>query len=196
MKSEKTNPRNAAGSLHYRFLLTLDRRGFVFSPKPASPHVIRLRGPWNIRPLSRQGAAGAHDATCFAAGFRQQMPADWSAALGCDFCGEARYQRFFHRPTGIDAGERVWLVCHGAIDQAVVVLNGKRVGEFAGPSAAARFDVTGLLAPRNELLIDVTFLATLGDGEPAEDRCGGLTGEVRLEIFPRPDSGKIAPPGV
>ena len=73
------------------------------------------------------------------------MPADWSAPLGREFCGQVRHQRFFHCPTGLGAGERVWLVCDGATDVAAVTLNDHRVGEVTGPSAAARFDVTELL---------------------------------------------------
>ena len=111
------------------------------------------------------------------------MPADWSALLGRDFRGRVRHQRFFHCPTGLGAGERVWLVCDGATDSAVVTLNGQRLGEIAGAAAAARFEVTELLQLRNELLIDVSFPAELSPDDAIHDRCGGLTGEVRLEIY-------------
>ncbi len=154
----------------------------------SSPHVIRLRGPWQLQPLWRwavaEDGAAVKNRDALPPSGRIQAPADWSGVLGRDFCGQARHQRFFHRPTGIDAGERVWLVCDGALDSAIVTLNGRQLGEFTGPAAGARFDVTQQLAPRNELLIDVTFAVTAEPGTPAVDRCGGLTGEVRLEIFP------------
>ena len=38
------------------------------------------------------------------------MPADWCGSLGADFLGRVRYRRNFQKPTGLESGERVWLV--------------------------------------------------------------------------------------
>jgi beta-galactosidase/beta-glucuronidase len=104
--------------------------------------------------------------------------------LGADFRGRVRHVRRFGRPTGLDSGERVWLVCDGATLTATVVLNGTPLGAILGPTTPARFDVTERLLPRNELVIEVEFPAIEAANRPsaAEVRCGGLTGEVRLEI--------------
>jgi len=149
-----------------------------------NPHVIRLRGPWDVAPLVRfvsgpDGRAAESAADLPAAG-RLTMPADWSALLGRDYCGRARHVRHFNRPTGLDSGTRVWLVCEGARDRAAVSLNGQPLGLVEGAGASVPFEITDLLQPRNELVIDVEFALASPD-EPNE--CGGLVGDVRLEIF-------------
>lgn len=117
---------------------------------------------------------------------RLEMPADWSPVAGPDFVGRVRHRRFFNRPTGLVPGKRVWLVCEGASERAVAVLNETRLGEITGATSPARFDITDRLAPRNELIIDVEFSARCPDIHQASNfeprACRGLTGEVRLEI--------------
>jgi hypothetical protein len=65
--------------------------------------------------------------------------------------GLVRYTRRFHRPTGLEGGERVWLIVDGRA--ADVSLNGQ-------PLAGARCDVTPLLAPSNHLAIIITPVAS------------------------------------
>jgi beta-galactosidase/beta-glucuronidase len=153
------------------------------------PHIIRLRGPWELQPLARWQVADdgtlAEIADPLPPGGRLAMPSDWSKLLGPDFHGRVRHLRRFARPTGLDSGERVWLVCDGAADAATIALNGAPLGAIPGTNQPTRFDVTERLLPRNELVIDVDFPSakTAQQTPTTETNCGGLTGEVQLEIF-------------
>jgi hypothetical protein len=134
-------------------------------------HPIRLRGPWDFQVLGPgDGSSPAETPSG-----RLHMPCDWAATLGASFRGRVMYQRHFGRPTGLEAGDRVDLVIDSVHTHATLRLNGQPIGR---PFSAqgTRIDVTTALAERNLLEIVVEHLA--GD-EP-----GGLTGEVRLEIFP------------
>jgi hypothetical protein len=102
------------------------------------------------------------------------MPADWSAMLGADFLGRVRYTRLFHKPTGLELAERVFLVVEAPRSRGVVELNRKRVGEVEWDRGPLRVDVTELLGGDERLEIVVEH------DEPGST--GGLVGEVRLEI--------------
>ncbi|MBX9624512.1 MAG: GNAT family N-acetyltransferase [Gemmataceae bacterium] len=81
-------------------------------------------------------------------------PWEVSAAGGC-----VTHRRRFGRPRTLDPGERVWLVCESVPGPATVAVNGHLLG-------SAEADITDLLLPRNEVVIDAD----------------GPLGEVRLEI--------------
>lgn len=103
---------------------------------------------------------------------RLRDPWDVEPAAG----GLRRHRRFFNKPTGLEAGERVRIVVDGAVDLVELTLNGSpppHAGEqAAGDDAASRaYDVTALLNLRNELII------VTGDSASAS------RGEVRLEIL-------------
>jgi beta-galactosidase/beta-glucuronidase len=142
----------------------------------AYPHVIRLRGGWLMQPIERfaesRGAATP--------GFQQQVvqrvevPHDWRRSLGVDFQGKVRYTRRFNTPTNLGANERVWLCCEGASEWAEVWLNKARLPVIGGPDRFVECDITRLLFPHNELIVEVASRQT---AHPS-----GLTGEVRLEI--------------
>lgn len=145
-------------------------------------HSIRLRGPWQLEPLARfalRPDGGCQRVTkTLPAACRTTMPADWSAALGHDFLGVVRYTRNFQRPTGLESGDKVWLVVEPPRSKAAVRINEHPLGEVCHGGPAGRFDITSLLAPSNLLEIEVEHSKDdAGDG-----RCGGLVGEVRLEI--------------
>lgn len=74
--------------------------------------------------------------------------------------GRATHRRRFGRPRALGPGERVWLVCDAVPAPANVHLNGQPLG-------ATEADITDLLLPRNEVVIDAA---------------DGPLGEVRLEI--------------
>jgi beta-galactosidase/beta-glucuronidase len=155
----------------------------------SEPHIIRLRGPWQLRPLVRfvTGGEGEHrEEPLDAPPCRVSVPGDWTDALGCDFLGRARYTRPFNRPTNLEPHERVWLVLEGVDLQGSVLLNGLLLGSAAGCQTAVRFDITMALTLHNLLEVDVTMTAAaLPDPSVRPARAGlagGLTGEVRLEI--------------
>ena len=116
----------------------------------------------------------------------------WDASPQAE--GTIRFTRHFNRPTGLEAGERVWLVIEGASVPLTVTLNGHPVGQASRlppPVDAARYEITPLLKPRNKVEIELQS-ASATDGQPC-------LGEVRLEIespkagFPNP-SRSDAPP--
>jgi hypothetical protein len=81
--------------------------------------------------------------------------------------GRVRFRRHFGYPGRIDADERVWLTIAGVGGAAEVALNGRALGTREGAFA---FDVTGLLAPRNEVVVELDAGA------------GGPWDEVALEV--------------
>ena len=156
------------------------------------PHVIRLRGPWDYRPLARTRLC-PDGGTIEVAGplpppGQIQMPADWGDSLGADFRGRVRYSRRFGRPTGVQPGQRIDLVVERLDAFGLVLLNGRSLGAVAAGQSGWRADVTHLLAPRNELGVEVELPEEPADSpplaRPGRSGCpGGLIGEVRLEIF-------------
>lgn len=153
-------------------------------------HTIRLRGPWNVEPLARfvLQADGTYrpERENLPPAAKMTMPADWSAALGADFLGRVRYHRVFQTPTGLENGERVFLVVEPPHSEAYIMLQGSRMGFVCLGEPAGRFDVTDRLEDHNRLEIFVNHPAlnylpsTVGD--PTLLPPGGLVGEVRLEI--------------
>jgi len=179
------------------------------------PHTIRLRGPWEYQPLARAtlraDGSVSWDDRGLPPGGSIALPADWGGVLGNDFRGLARFTRRFAQPTGLDAATRVWLVIENVDWQAAVALNGQPLGHvqlaqtppaclslapslrssLSPPIACpARFDITALLQPRNELTIDILLPGVAAGAPPLvrpgrEDLTGGLIGLVRLEIEAR-----------
>lgn len=158
------------------------------------PHVIRLRGPWELKPLERfvrldDGQFRREDQD-LPAGGRAAVPSDWSDLVGADFRGTVRYTRHFNCPTNLDASERVWLVCEGLDHQGTVSLNDRPLFDLVGSDKPVAADITDLLQPRNALIVCVTLLPEGHEATPPrpaarQGQPGGLTGEVRLEIRPR-----------
>jgi hypothetical protein len=146
-------------------------------------HTIRLHGPWEYEPLARfvPGPDGelAEERHSLPPPGRMHFPADWRETLGADFRGRVRYTRRFHRPTGLDSGERVFLVVERVNRRGLVLLNGERLGEAALAGGPFRFDITEQLQPANLLTIEVE-----APPAPATSEClgQGLIGSVRLEI--------------
>jgi hypothetical protein len=97
-----------------------------------------------------------------------------------------RYHRVFQSPTGLESGERVWLVVEPPRSRGAVKLNGTPLGDIAFGGRAFRFDITARLEDHNRLEIVVEHPALDGDSVANDDsdinRPGGLVGEVRLEI--------------
>lgn len=153
-------------------------------------HTIRLRGPWNVEPVARfvlqPDGTYRPERVNLPPGVKMTMPADWSAAFGANFLGRVRYLRVFQSPTGLENGERVFLVVEGGRSRALVELNGKRLGEGFTWGQVGRYEITAMLEDHNRLEIVVEHPA-LDAGRAANDDGsirlpGGLVGEVRLEI--------------
>jgi hypothetical protein len=153
-------------------------------------HIIRLRGPWQLEPLEQFLPSGDGHYTRVTEGLplsaRATMPADWSTVLGRGYLGRVRYHRVFQSPTGLDAGERVFLVVEPPRSRGVVSLSRKRLGEVAWGGPAARFHVTDLLEDHNrlEIVVEHPILDEVPscDDDDSTLFAGGLVGEVRLEI--------------
>jgi hypothetical protein len=155
------------------------------------PHSIGLAGPWQCHPIARYLATpegGVRiDRDNLPAAARARMPNDWQEIAGADFRGIVRHVRRFHRPTGLEPHERVWLVSEGVDSHGQFTLNGQSLGRSSGYAIPAEFDITDLLQDANDLTIDIELSydpphanATLRPGR--EKLPGGLIAPVRLEI--------------
>ena len=99
----------------------------------------------------------------------------WEIEQPEDPLGTARCVRHFNKPTGLESGERVWLVIEALASTATISLNGAIVGQ-ASRMSPARFDITPQLIARNRIEIE---LASPTGADPRVS-----LGEVRLEIEP------------
>jgi hypothetical protein len=106
------------------------------------PHVIRLREPWECE------------------------------ALGTDGEGPLRYSRRFHKPTGLTAGSRVWLVVEEVDGDAEASVNSRGLGDIKVGTRPSRFDITASMEANN--LLEITVGPVAGQT--------GRLGAVRLEI--------------
>jgi hypothetical protein len=127
------------------------------------PHRIRLRGPWTAEPLFAYTLDGRRTTEHLPTPFRMTMPGRVP-----NFRGGVRFVRPFGYPGRIDQNERVWLTFDAIAGHATVTLNGHALGTTTGQ---AEFEVTPLLAPRNQLVVEVD-----------DPESPGLPGEVALEI--------------
>lgn len=131
------------------------------------PYRLRLRGPWECEPLERFGSQSPLPPPC-----RVTMPARWQQTVIGPFAGRVRCRRRFGIPARIDAHERAWLVFEGVDKKADVWLNGVLLGRHEGAAEPFDFEVTSLLKPRNEMVVEI---ASSTEG-------GGLWGDVALEM--------------
>ena len=102
-------------------------------------HSIRLRGPWELQLPGGEVR-------------RIEMPATWGTILALSKESPVRLLRRFGQPTGIGTEDRLNLVIESAC-ACRVELNGKHLGDIASAESSSSFEVTVLLAPRNELAI-------------------------------------------
>src|SRR5262245_41560156 len=108
-------------------------------------HTIRLRGPWQVEPVYRfvHSSDGAHNESAdeLPLPARVTMPADWAETCGADFRGRVRYRRTFQIPTGLDSGERVFLVIEPPRSRGVITLSDEPLGEVSTGSPPFRVDI-------------------------------------------------------
>ncbi|MFM7070978.1 MAG: glycosyl hydrolase 2 galactose-binding domain-containing protein [Planctomycetota bacterium] len=170
----------------------------------STPHRIRLRGPWECRPLAWSGSEWADSQNSSStvpavtnpptpvrtipterplpeAGLLT-MPSDWSPIAGPDFRGRVLFTRRFGCPSGIVDDDRVELVVEAVDQRASIELNGQMLGETRWGAGPWRLEITDRLRPANELRITVDLPAEPRDRGERAGKPGGLIGEVRLEI--------------
>jgi hypothetical protein len=128
-------------------------------------HSIRLIGPWQVEWIDPPGEPSS----------TVKMPAEWSSLFG-NRAGTVRFTRMFHRPTNLDAGERVWIEFTGVGGGGEVRVNGVVVGTIELGANSARFEITVQLQPRNELVVELMF------NPKASSAPGGLHEAVALRI--------------
>ena len=155
-------------------------------------HVIRLRGPWRYRPLARtvrlaDGSSRPEEGTMPPAG-RATLPDDWGATLGDDFRGRVEFRRQFNMPTGLSAIDKVFLVVEKIDAFGSLSLNGSTPLSIPPRASETRIQISELLKPTNELVVEVELPRLTDDSQPLprpperQSQAGGLIGEVRLEL--------------
>ena len=155
-------------------------------------HSIRLAGPWQLTPLahtcwSAEGQS-VEEPGSLPEGGRTTVPSDWGELLGEDFRGQVQMQRFFHKPTGLEADDRVEVVLSGVDAMGTASLNGQLLGKILAGGEPARFEISHLLENRNCLVVNVELPQLNSESAPLlrpanHHMTGGILGEVRLEII-------------
>jgi beta-galactosidase/beta-glucuronidase len=130
---------------------------------------MHLKGPWEYEPVATDAASAPAAGTA-------KLPAAWQAIVG-DFRGTLRFRRRFHRPTNLEPHERVCVVFDGLGGTARVAVNGQLLGTIDGGRTTGQFEITPLLRPNNELVVEIDYGADHARRAP-----GGLWGPVALEI--------------
>ncbi len=157
---------------------------------------MRLHGPWHYEPLARtcihaDGRIDELPGGLPAAG-TMKLPAVWHGTPLDGFRGRVRWTRRFHGPRSLEPHERLWLVFNGVDYFADVSLGGRLLGRHEGYFDSFDFDVTPLIRPRNELVVDVACPAEADPTRPhmvrgrRESLCprfvGGIWRDVVLEV--------------
>ncbi len=111
-------------------------------------HLIRLRGPWKFHDGTSEGDI--------------RLPCDWSR-LARHAQQTVRLCRSFHRPTGIGAGQRVFLrLTEMGACLSAVTFNDQPLPLAFAANDEVRLDVTSRLAARNRL----ELVVRLSPGSP------------------------------
>jgi len=91
-----------------------------------------------------------------------------------------RYVRRFHRPTGLEPHETVFLVVEPSVQLAAVCLNGAPLTKLDDHEPSYWFDITARLQDSNEIALDTAPAGSDASSEAA--RSVDPPGNVRLEI--------------
>jgi beta-galactosidase/beta-glucuronidase len=134
-----------------------------------SNHRIHLKGPWQCEWLSPTDVPAASIQ-------RVKMPIDWRSVFG-EQAGRVVLRRKFHKPTNLDADETVFVVFDGISGRGDVRLDDQILGPVEETVTTLSFEITALLQPTNELLVELDF-----DPHRNPDTDGGLWGPVAIEI--------------
>ena len=134
-------------------------------------HRIRLLGPWEFVWEESSGTELPPVTEGTTA-----MPCDWHRLFGV-VAGTASFRRRFHRPSNLEAHERVWLICTGVRGCGTVSLNDEQLSEFDSDGEAVTCEMTSRLQPFNVVNIRLS-VGAIDEHQPA----GGLFEPVVLEI--------------
>lgn len=132
-------------------------------------HVIRLRGPWEYELISAQSCGIRQSGTV-------QIQSAWPPELANARGESIRLRRRFHRPTGLEPRDRVWLCVSGLEDIDEVQLNGmvlRPSGESERDEQRARrslwrWEITDCLEASNAVVIGVNSAFVARDRPSAE----------------------------
>ncbi len=109
-----------------------------------------LGGVWELAPIA---AAGARPEAA-AAWHEMEIPAHWQQLVPLrDYAGRVLYRKRF--ALKVEKQTRIHLIFPGIFYYSTVYLNGRRLGDHEGYFTPQRYDVTDLLGPENELLVEV-----------------------------------------
>lgn len=115
---------------------------------------VVLSGPWQLRPVDDfldaypdEGDDGWHE---------QVLPAHWQDLPALEtHTGKVVYRKTFHFSPSDGQPRRRWLRLRGVFYRYRIRLNGQLVGAAEGYFFPQEFEVTALLQPENELIIEV-----------------------------------------
>lgn len=143
-------------------------------------HRMHLKGPWFYEWLDgpRGPQSEADDATLdfpLLTDSRIRMPASMKESFG-EVSGRVVFRRRFQRPTNLDENERVHIAFDGIGGRADIAVNGQSIGSVENNSETVSFEMTNLLAPTNELTVDLTI------SWGVDQKPGGLYEPVAIEI--------------
>ena len=110
-----------------------------------------------------------------------KIPSDWGDWLGDSFRGRVAYVRNFGLPTGLADDQKIWLVVEEVDYRGNVFLNDRPLGWLQLGDPPMRIEVHSELRKSNQLRIEVE-LPVQSDRGGRNERAGGLTGSIRLEI--------------
>jgi hypothetical protein len=132
------------------------------------PYRIRLRGPWEVTLIERDGTA---EPLRFA-----YIPAEWRELFG-DRAGTGVFRRRFNRPTGLGPADEIWIVLTSVPGEVKFEINGRALSSCALTAERRAYDVTAELQEHNLIEVHVTDDPAEHAGTP-----GGLWETVCLEI--------------
>ena len=145
-------------------------------------HTIRLRGPWQVEPLERyvlQPDGGYERSTSeLPAAAQMTMPADWAAVLGPRFLGARALSRNFQKPTGLESGERVWLVVEAPRSRGIVRAKPQALGCVRFGGQPGGLILRNLLEDHNrlEIVVEHPAIDDSGNGSTTVTLCAWRIG--------------------
>ena len=112
---------------------------------------MRLHGPWQYEWLSQDPSDSIVPRTG-----RVKIPIQWKSLFG-DVAGKACFRRRFHKPTNLEAHERVYIVLEEIKGRVQISINDSVLGTADNPQETIDYEITEYLEPFNELSVEIEF---------------------------------------